>query len=408
MGRPAAAGVRGGRRLTQTIEQAGEVRSARVESLRALAALAVLVGHALFLATAGQPSDSVKDRILIGGGLGVFLFFTLSGYLLYLPFARGGVDLRRYARNRALRILPLYWAVVAILYAVQRNGAEPGDWWRFALFLQNYSEDTLARLDSPMWSLVVEVQFYALLPLLALGIGALARGSLARAAVLVGTLGLASFAVRADRVLLAEGTDYTGLAGKYALPSLFFFFTSGMLLALLRLHLERSGGRLPGSPTAWLIVAAGLWLLACADYEWEPVIYAAGFATVGACVLPLRDTRAGLARVLEWRPLAALGVASYSLYLWHVPILLAMDRTVVFEPDGTTRIAGEPKDFKTVLAVGLVLSIAAAAASYWAIERPFLRLRRRWTSDPAGGERHDGGAPAAGDGQAEPMGAAAR
>jgi peptidoglycan/LPS O-acetylase OafA/YrhL len=393
--------------VTDAIGQAGEVRSARVESLRALAALAVLVGHALLIANAGLPPETAKNRVLIGGGLGVFLFFTLTGYLLYLPFARGAVDLAGYARNRALRILPLYFAVAAILYAFQPNGARLEDWWRFALFLQNFSVDTLARLDSPMWTLVVEVQFYVLLPFLALTIGKLARGSLGRAALIVAALGLASFALRADRVLLAEGTDYTGLAGKYALPTLFFFFTSGMLLALLKLHLERTGRRAPGSSTAWLVAAAALWLLACVDYEWEPVIYLAGFLTVGACVLPLR---AGAARLLEWRPLAALGVASYSLYLWHVPVLLALSgQSVVFEASGANRFVGAPDDFKLVLAGGLAASIAVAAASYWAVERPFLRLRRRWKPlEPGRDERGPDLAPAAGDDQLEPVAAAPR
>jgi peptidoglycan/LPS O-acetylase OafA/YrhL len=390
VGRPPPAGVRRSRSLTATIAQAGEVRSARVESLRALAAVAVLVGHALLIANAGLPPDSAKNRILIGGGLGVFLFFTLTGYLLWLPFARGGVDVVRYARNRALRILPLYWAVVAILYLVQPSGARTEDWWRFALFLQNYSADTAARLDSPMWTLVVEVQFYVLLPLLALAISALARGSLARAAALVAALGLASFALRLDRVLLADGTDYTGVLGKFSLPTLFFFFTSGMLLALLRLHLERTGRRLPGTPSAWLLTAAGLWLLACVDYEWEPVVYAAGFVTVGACVLPLGGGP-GLARVLEWRPLAALGVASYSLYLWHVPVLLWVSgQTVVFEDSGANRFAGAPDDFKAVLAGGLAAAIVVAAASYLVIERPFLRLRRRWAPTAAAREASSG------------------
>ena len=391
----------------RTIEQAGEVRSSRVESLRALAALAVLAGHALLIANAGLPPDTTKNRLIIGGGLGVFLFFTLTGYLLYLPFARGGVDVGRYARNRALRILPLYWAVVAILYAVQPNGADLGDWWRYALFLENYSTDTLARLDSPMWTLVVEVQFYVLLPLLALGIGAVARGSLGRAALVVGALGAASFALRLDNVLLREGTDYTGIAGKFSLPTLFFFFTSGMLLALLRLHLERGGRRLPGSTTVWLLAAAALWILvAVEDYEWEPLIYLAGFLTVGACVLPLRQT--ALVRALEWRPLAALGVASYSLYLWHVPVLLAVSgQEVVFADSGANRFAGAPDDFKTVLVVGGLASIAVAAASYLVIERPFLRLRRRWTSEPDRGEPgRDGVHAGRADGEPEPVGAA--
>src|SRR5436189_6111084 len=87
------------------VDQAGERRSARIESLRALAALGVLVGHAYGWSHgfAGAIYGTYHGRVLLSGGFGVFLFFALSGYLLYLPFVRGafsdrgGIDVRRYA-----------------------------------------------------------------------------------------------------------------------------------------------------------------------------------------------------------------------------------------------------------------------------------------------------------------------
>src|SRR5690348_5029166 len=91
------------------VEQACKIRSTRVESLRALAALAVLEGHVFGANVAYGRSayDSWWHRTLLGGGFGVYLFFVLSGYLLYLPFARRDfgagrrTHLRSYARNRA-------------------------------------------------------------------------------------------------------------------------------------------------------------------------------------------------------------------------------------------------------------------------------------------------------------------
>ncbi len=172
--------------LTPRIEQAGEQRSARVESLRAVAALGVAFGHAFAIAVAFEGIfTSAKNRLLLSGGLGVFLFFTLTGYLLFLPFLRSQVgegrrvDLGTYARNRALRILPLYYAVVAILLILQPFDTDRSDWWRFALFIENFSRATATRLDSPIWSLVVELHFYVALPLLAWLIARVARRSLA-------------------------------------------------------------------------------------------------------------------------------------------------------------------------------------------------------------------------------------
>jgi len=74
------------------VRQAGERRAARIESLRALAALGVLVGHAWGWSHGFNGAaiyGSYHGRVLLSGGFGVFLFFALSGYLLYLPFARG-------------------------------------------------------------------------------------------------------------------------------------------------------------------------------------------------------------------------------------------------------------------------------------------------------------------------------
>src|SRR5437660_9649747 len=72
------------------IYQAGEARLASMESLRALAALAVLVAHVFGVAYLWRPaiSDGLLHRTILGGGFAVYLFFALSGYLLYLPFAR--------------------------------------------------------------------------------------------------------------------------------------------------------------------------------------------------------------------------------------------------------------------------------------------------------------------------------
>jgi hypothetical protein len=86
---------------------------------------------------------------------------------------------------------------------------------------------------------------------------------------------------------------------------------------------------------------------------------------VGACVLPLRT--GALVRMLEWRPLAVIGVASYSLYLWHDPVLKALARS-----------SWAPPGFLGLLVVGLPLCCLVALASYALIEAPFLQLRRRW------------------------------
>jgi peptidoglycan/LPS O-acetylase OafA/YrhL len=95
-------------------------------------------------------------------------------------------------------------------------------------------------------------------------------------------------------------------------------------------------------------------------------------------VLPLRGGR--LVGVLEWRPLAIVGVASYSLYLWHVPVLLTVaNASVGFDPRIGGVFVGAPTPFWRLFALGVPLALAVALGSYAVIERPFLRLRRRWS-----------------------------
>jgi peptidoglycan/LPS O-acetylase OafA/YrhL len=362
----------------QRIDQAGEPRSARIESVRALTALGVVAGHVYgaSLFERGLELEGSAPRLVQGGVLTVYVFFALSGYLLYWPFAKrslgGGprIDLARYARNRALRILPLYFVAVAVYLLVIWKGGTGRQWLLFMTLSENFARDTAAQVVPVAWSLVVEVHFYLLLPFLALFIGRVSHGSLRRAAAAILGLGALSFALRFPTLYAAA--DPNPIL-RYSLPSCFMFFAAGMLLAPLRLALERR--RPPfldgvlGEPALWLAGALFLFAGAALGGYRGFLLAPAGALAVGACVLPLRPSRA--LDALAWRPLALLGVASYSLFLWH-PLMSHLTRRW-FDLEGPWSLA----------AAVVPASIAAAALSYALIERPFLRLRRRWTRAPA-------------------------
>ena len=355
--------------------QAGELRSARVESLRAIAALGVLSGHVYGFANTFALT-TFSDRLFLLGGFGVFLFFALSGYLIYWPFARrdfgGGaeIDYRRYGVNRALRILPLYWISVAIVLVWQADGGTGQQWLRFMLLSQNFYSGTIGSVNGVLWSVVVEVHFYLLLPILALGIGRVAKGSRRKGAAAIALCGLASLALWYFQVDRHPANE----VWRYSMPTTFYFFTGGMLLAILRTKwLEQRPAWLSsalGRADLWLLASVPLWLVIARDYGigWTAVLPCT--LMVAACVLPLRPGR--LVRVLDWRPLAALGVASYSLYVWHVPVL----REVTSHSWAPTSTLG-------LAAVAIPISIAVALLSYRLIETPFLRLRRRWSTASA-------------------------
>jgi peptidoglycan/LPS O-acetylase OafA/YrhL len=357
----------------QTITQAGEVRSARLESVRALAAVGVMFGHIYGQAhdySTAQTVNTFLHRILLGGGYGVFVFFGLTGYLLFWPFARHAfgegppIDLGRHAFNRVLRILPLYWAVVVILLVVQESGGTFDQWWRFLTFSESFSTHTIGTVDGPMWSLVVEVHFYILLPLLAY---ALTRtGSKARAAVVLVVLAVISYVVREHAV----GDGFRHEVLEYSLPATFTYFVPGMLLALLRLHWQErrpSWLRGPLGVGDWWLVAAVVVVLAqWHDYGNQYLIAIATFLIIGALVLPL--ARGRLISLLDWRPLAALGIASYSLYLWHDPIVARL-----------ATLSGLPHGYVPQLLIASPIAIVVALISYRVIEAPFLALRRQWS-----------------------------
>jgi len=351
------AGVAPGARAQ--VDQAGELRLARLESLRALAALGVLAGHVWGAHHAFGPSatDDLVGRTIFGGGYGVFVFFALSGYLLFRPLANaafGGerVDLRRYAMNRLLRTLPLYYVVVIVLLVVQEGGGSPGQWWRFLTLAENLFPATALTVDGPIWSLLVELQFYALLPLVAVGLAWLVRGSRRNAAVLLLIVGLAGAALR---IYLLSHRHVTDPRIVYSLLTTAFFFVPGMLLALVRD--VRLRGPL-GSADLWLLASIPVWLFIFDDYSRTAWAAVASFLVVGGAALPLRH--GPIVRALDWRPLALIGVASYSLYLWHLPIVTALA--------------------PNALVWALPLSLLVAFVSYRAVEEPFLRVRRRWSS----------------------------
>ena len=375
-----------------TIEQAGAVRSATLESLRALAALGVLIGHVSYAWPASAPG--FVERGLRGGLLGVDLFFVLTGYLLFWPFARAmlgageRIDLRRYALNRVVRIVPLYLVVLSLLLVVQHGGGSLDQWWRFGLFAQNFSESTLQTVDSPMWSLAVEVHFYVLLPLFAAVVGGAARGRLRVVAGVVAGLGIASLVLW--QVLVA-GEPSPPRLWEFSLPGRFWLFASGMLISLARIAwAERRPAWLRGrraAPAAWWVVSLPLWALATWRAQYEVLVAAAAFLTVGSCVL--LGARSDLvSRALAFRPLARLGVASYSLYLWHIPVVLALLNSSLTD----AHLPPPGHRFLLLATVGVAASCAIALGSYAVIEAPFLLLRRRWaaaTPPRAGGYQSD-------------------
>ena len=178
-------------------------RLAGIEGLRAIAACSIVVYHSWLLGSrSGTPSLGALGRTVFPHlPVGVTLFFVLSGFLLYRPFAAALIrdevrpSLSAFLRNRALRIFPAYWVIllvsalilgtVYIRYSPFDLGTgsllrRPGTLAATALLVQNYNPDTYFTGIGPAWSLAIELVFYVTLPLLALLAWAAARHTATR------------------------------------------------------------------------------------------------------------------------------------------------------------------------------------------------------------------------------------
>src|SRR4051812_18044520 len=244
-------------------------RTAGLDGLRAVAALSVLCFHA-WLYGFDHPyaitRDSVFDRVMFEMRLGLVFFFVLSGYLLYRAFARaaltgeGRVDVRHYARRRIARIVPGYWVATLGAIALLWGGrGTPGirlpavsDLPLFAVFGQNYSLDTVMRLNPVTWTLCVEAAFYVLLPLLG---GAVWRlGPRARGAHVGLIASLIPLGLIWNALVHEHGWN---IIAWEALPAYLPHFAFGMLLAVWSEWRVARGARSAGTAATAGLVLGG-------------------------------------------------------------------------------------------------------------------------------------------------------
>jgi peptidoglycan/LPS O-acetylase OafA/YrhL len=340
-----------------------------LDGLRGVAAAGIVVLHVWMFdrGDEGSQAKGVSDFLLGELRLGVPLFFVLSGFLLHRGWVRAALDgvpgprPAAYALRRLARVAPAYWVTMAgsfvVLSAVDHPLApSAGQLPIFAVFAQDYVGATLGRLDPPMWSLGVEVAFYAALPaigLLALRLGPRRGAQLGLCGALI-AVGVACCTMAAHRHWPATLTTTLLIY----LPC----FAAGMGAAVL-VHgrrLSRARGAALVAAGVVLVIADGAWhagRLGPLRYELRDLPAAVGFALViaGLAAAPLR------AAALTCTPARALGTISYGVYLWHFPVILWLRSQQEWPADGLHAMA------RTA-----VLTLILAAASWWLVERPVI------------------------------------
>jgi peptidoglycan/LPS O-acetylase OafA/YrhL len=301
-------------------------RASGLDGLRAVAALLVVAFH---LKTVTNVGFGPLDPVIQGGDSGVYLFFALSGYLLYKPFVRGRVDLVGYGLKRAGRILPGYFVALVGLTLLTGSRLPIDHPLAFLTMSSSYDIPLRAFLGNA-WTLSAEVLFYATLPL----VGSVVRGREIPVLVAFGIVsGLLS---TLHRVTLSDDTIW--LIGTF--PLVFYAFVPGMVLAAvevrhpIRFHHARH----------WPYAAAGVGLLVFGALTTIlPVSLATGIGTALLMGWLLHHPLPGA------RALAFAGGASYALYLWH------KDAMIAFGP-----------------VLGVALALVASGLSWAVVERQIL------------------------------------
>jgi peptidoglycan/LPS O-acetylase OafA/YrhL len=293
---------------------------ADIDGLRAVAVLSVIFFH-------------LSGRGLPGGYLGVDMFFVLSGYLIsaiiWREVQEGRFSVVRFYDRRIRRIMPALLLLLVVTTLASAALLLPTD-------LMGYSRSLLATLvfsanlyfwrdtnyfsqaaeQKPLlhiWSLGVEEQFYVLFPLLLL---LLARRWPHRALSVIAMLTIASFAANIFVVHMGGG-----VSAFFLLPTRAWELGVGAVLALLP---DQVGPRAAASnllaPVGALAIAAGI--LHPVDSCWYfPVALPAVIGTA-LIILAGKHGSPSINRVLRWRPMVFIGLISYSLYLWHWPIIV--------------------------------------------------------------------------------------
>lgn len=354
-----------------------------LDGLRGVAAGLVVLTHAAFLTGFGT-TGGLAGHLLARGDFGVSIFFALSGFLLHRGLVHhrdltGRVDGFAYAARRFARIVPAYWLALAAVVVATRPDA--GVWLLNALALHIYAPDAVIAAFGQAWSVATELSFYAALPLAVVLLDRVRRRPGRPLLVLVVALVLTSL------LPLLTGPAEFGedLLVERWLPWRAPHFLVGMVCAEALLApdtaIARGLARLGRDPAGCLAVAGAAYLASttpvAGSLTLDPahgvaLLLRTGLATVVAAALLVPLTlgpASGLSRALSRPTVRWVGVVSYGLFLWHLPVF-----TALYAVTGAEFFRG---GLLPLMAAGVPISLLLAFLSHQLVEVPGSRLTSR-------------------------------
>ena len=337
-----------------------------IDGLRSVAVISVLIYHAQFVVGGYQ--------LLPGGFLGVDVFFVISGFLITSLIkqeyeASGRFSYSQFYERRARRLLPALLVVLLACLPFAWQLLLPSQLVDFAqsllaslFFASNHywhivtqaygAESALLRPLLHTWSLAVEEQYYLLFPIFLV---ALLRGAPSAVGKAIIALAVASFAL----AVFTSGQHQE--FAFYLLPTRLWELAAGSLLAFYPRSSREARwytGALPLLGLLGIFLSVSLVEFGAGHPGWATLLPIVGTMLV----LRYSGQDRWATAFLASRPMVAIGLISYSLYLWHYPLLAFL------------RIA-EPAPSDLLKAGCLLMAVLASVASYFLVEKPFRNRR---------------------------------
>ncbi len=347
-----------------------------LDGLRCLSVLLVLIAHSRDVIHYPAAKLDPLVRWIPPGTTGVQVFFVLSGFLITFLLLKekqkhGDVSLKLFYVRRALRILPAYVAFLIVVAIIQITGpleVNGSSWFALVAYLVNFIHTP--KIAEHVWSLSVEEQFYLLWPFLFWFF--LVKNERPMKALIV--LLIPVVVAPVGRVIGSRNPDSL-LFNEFSFFNHFDSLAFGCLLAFLFGYRGLTSTAL--FEKKWPVLIASLALILI------PHLLIVT-STASALTIPFASTLSALGIALligfvlfhpgcfavswlNFKPIALVGVWSYSIYLWQQ---LYCTNPALLGFESTPRFLAFP--------YWLVPVFATAIASYYLVEQPFLKLKNRW------------------------------